>query len=74
MLVRLSKLGQRPPWGIMYKAQLPILRTMLARPRTRQLRVLVAVRGYAQDVVRDPMTGELTSLPDIDVRVYPSAF
>jgi len=58
----------------MYKAQLP-LRTMLARPRTRQLRVLVTVRGYAQDVVRDPMTGELTSLPDIDVRVssYPSA-
>ena len=27
------------------------------------------VRGYAQDVVRDPMTGELTSLPDIDVRL-----
>lgn len=41
---------------------------MLARPRT-QLRVLVAVRGYAQDVVRDPMTGERTSLPDIDVRI-----
>lgn len=58
----------------MYKAQLP-LRAVLARPRIRQLRVLVAVRGYAQDVVQDPMTGELTSLPDIDVRVssYPSA-
>lgn len=51
----------------MHKTQLP-LRTMLARPRT-QLRVLVAVRGYAQDVVRDPRTGKLTSLPDIDVRI-----
>jgi hypothetical protein len=52
----------------MHKARLP-LRTTLARSRTQQLRVFVTVRGYAQDVVRDPMTGELTSLPDIDVRV-----
>lgn len=28
------------------------------------------VRCYAQDVVRDPMTGELSTLPDIDVRLY----
>jgi hypothetical protein len=50
----------------MHKAQLP-LRTTLARLRTQPFRVLVAVRGYAQNVVQDPMTGELTSLPDIDV-------
>ena len=52
----------------MHKARLP-LRTTLARPRTQHLCVFVAVRGYAQDVVRDSMTGELTSLQDIDVRV-----
>lgn len=52
----------------MHKARLP-LPTTFARPRAHQLRGFVAVRGYAQDVVRDPMTGELTSLPDIDVRV-----
>lgn len=25
------------------------------------------IRCYAQDVVRDPMTGELSAMPDIDV-------
>lgn len=52
----------------MHKARLP-LRTTLARPRTQRLCVVVAVRGYAQDVVRDSMTGGLTSSLDIDVRV-----
>ena len=52
----------------MHNARLP-LRTTLTRPRTQQLGVFVAVRGYAQDAVRDSMMGGPTSLLDIDVRV-----
>lgn len=48
----------------------PLLARRLVPQTTRVARLNVSraalVRGYAQDVVRDPMTGELTSLPDID--------
>lgn len=48
----------------MYQRRLLAQTTRLSRLIPQRT---LLVRCYAQDVVRDPMTGELSTLPDIDV-------